>query len=50
MAQNNLGTKYENGQGVSKVLLRAIEDYRLAAKQGYEKAIERLSQLGVSID
>ena len=33
-AYNNLGMMYENGKGVSKVLLEAIRLYRIAAGKG----------------
>jgi hypothetical protein len=33
-AQNNLGVKYDNGQGVPKDYAEAVKWYRMAAEQG----------------
>ena len=46
-AQRNLGIMYENGQGVPQNLNEAIKYYKLAAAQGYEKAINKLKELGI---
>ena len=45
-AQNNLGTCYENGHGVTKSVAEAVKWYRKAAEQGNEDAKKRLSELG----
>ena len=44
MAQLNLGLMYENGLGVSKNLRDAVKWYRMAAKQGNKKAINKLQK------
>ena len=38
LSQNNLGSMYENGQGVPKDDVKAFEWYRKAAEQGYANA------------
>ena len=45
-AQNNLGVRYENGQGVGKDINEAVKWYRKAAEQGDAKAKENLRKLG----
>ncbi len=45
-AQNNLGTCYENGHGVTKSVAEAVKWYRKAAEQGHESAKENLRRLG----
>ena len=44
-AQNNLGVMYAEGRGVSKDDDKAVEWYRKAADQGYERAIHALKLL-----
>ena len=46
-AQYHLGECYETGIGVDEVDMgNAMYWYRKAAEQGYEKAIEKLKELG----
>ena len=49
-AQCNLGECYEKGQGVPQDRARAIELYRLSAKQDWPFAIYKLTELGESIE
>jgi TPR repeat protein len=42
MAQNNLGVKYENGEGVPQDYKEAMKWYRLAIEQGLGIAQARL--------
>src|SRR5207247_4375042 len=44
-AQNNLGTLYENGEGVPKDLRKAAKLYQKAADQGYALAQNNLGLL-----
>lgn len=37
-SQNNLGNAYQDGLGIEKDYVKAVEWYQKAAKQGYEKA------------
>ena len=39
MAQYNLGIKYDAGEGVPQDAVEAVRWYRLAADQGYARAI-----------
>jgi UDP-3-O-acyl-N-acetylglucosamine deacetylase len=41
-AQNNLGVRYNNGEGVEQDYERAMEYYELAADQGHAKAQNNL--------
>jgi tetratricopeptide (TPR) repeat protein len=45
-AQNNLGTCYENGHGVTKSVAEAVKWYRKAVEQGNKTAKENLRTLG----
>jgi len=40
--QNNLGYRYEQGQGVPQDYKKAVQYYKLAVKQGYAMAIRNL--------
>ena len=37
-SQNNLGNAYQDGLGIEKDYVKAVEWYQKASKQGYEKA------------
>ena len=45
-AQNNLGVRYDNGQGVTQSHTEAVKWYRKAAEQGHVGAKQRLQELG----
>ena len=45
VAQYNLGVSYERGEGVGQDWEEAVKWYRLAADQGYDRAMDRLSSL-----
>lgn len=45
-SQYELGVCYENGRGVKQDKSKAIEWYKAAAAQGYEKAKTALKRLG----
>jgi len=45
MAQFNLGTMYENGEGVAKDKKTAERWYRKAAEQGYAQALSKLAEM-----
>ena len=50
MAQNNLGTMYQNGQGVAQDYAEAVKWYRKAAEQGEAEAkinIEEMTEKGI---
>ena len=44
-AQWRLGQRYENGDGVTKNVMRAVAQYKKAAEQRHRKACERLAAL-----
>ena len=44
-AQNNLGNRYSNGEGVPQDYQEAVRWYRLAAEQGHAKAQDNLANL-----
>ena len=47
-AQNNLGLRYYNGEGVTKDYAEAARWWRKAAEQGYSKAKMQLNNMGVN--
>jgi len=48
LAQYDLGTMYELGEGMPQNFSKAREWYQLAANQGYEEAHERLEILNAN--
>ena len=44
-AQTNLGWMYDNGEGVTKDAVKAVEWYQKAAEQGNADAVQRLKAL-----
>ena len=46
LAQTNLGTMYERGEGVAQDAVEAVRWYRKAAEQGDEGAKKNLARLG----
>ena len=46
MAQYNIGTMYENGEGVARDEAVAAQWYRKAAAQGYVLALNKIAEKG----